>query len=270
MELKSPSRTKYSTFKLGSHFVIITDPIDNPLRTIGTEIGATILDHVPEIGGRYAAFTNVGLLPALILGLDPYELRQGGQETLKHLEVCKTGAALAASFFAHDFATTVFMPYVSRLKPLSSLFRQLWSESLGKQGKGGTPLIALGTVDQHSQLQLYLDGPKDKWFTLLALNTLHQGRTLEAYPSCQYLEGRTVGDVQYASQQATIETLIKHGRPVRVIQLKELNAKTVGALVMHMMLETIFTAQLLHVNPFDQPAVEDGKKKARTLLASIT
>jgi glucose-6-phosphate isomerase len=253
---------------LGKHVVVITDPGTNPLRTIGTDIGATILDHVTDIGGRYAAFTNVGLLPAMILGLNPAAFLEGARNILNSPEAPYIGAALAASFFEHNISTTVFMPYVSRLKPLSALFRQLWAESLGKQGKGGTPLIALGTLDQHSQLQLYLDGPHDKWFTLLTLNTQHQGAILNSHPSCSYLAGHTIGDVQHASQQATLETLIKHQRPTRTLSLYKLNEQTLGALTMHMMLETIFTAQLLKVDPFDQPAVEDGKKKAKTLLAS--
>lgn len=262
-------KTGISEHRIGQHFIIITDPGSNPLRTIATDIGATILDHEAEIGGRYAAFTNVGLLPAMIAGLDPYEFRRGGQTVIKNMEACYVGAALATTYFAHQMNTTVFMPYISKLKPLSTLFRQLWAESLGKEGKGGTPLIALGTLDQHSQLQLYLDGPKDKWFTILTLNTHQHGELLPSHVACDYLANHTIGDVQQASQQATVDTLIQHQCPVRLLHLQKLDAPTLGALAMHVMLETILTAKLLNVNPFDQPAVEDGKRRARTLLASI-
>lgn len=259
-----------SPSKLGKHFIVITDPVDNPLRQIATDIHATILDHEADIGGRYAAFTTVGLLPAMICGLNVAGFREGACQVLHHLEAPMIGAALAATFLKHHKTTTVFMPYVSRLKPLSALFRQLWAESLGKKGKGGTPLIALGTLDQHSQLQLYLDGPSDKWFTLLILQSAtsaHEKRFI-GHPACSYLTHHTISDVQHASQQATIDTLIAHHRPVRVITLTQLDEKSLGALTMHFMLETFFTAYLLGVDPFDQPAVEAGKKKARHLLGT--
>ena len=255
---------------IGKHFIVITDPIKSPLRTIASEIGATILDHPIDIGGRYAAFTAVGLLPALITGLDATRLCKGARSVIDNPEAPLMGAALAASFFEHHISTTVFMPYVSRLKPLSALFRQLWAESLGKNGKGGTPLIALGTLDQHSQLQLYLDGPEDKWFTLLLLESpasAHQN-PFRGHAACSYLTNHTISDVQQASQQATIETLISHKRPVRTITLPQLHEETIGALTMHLMLETFFTAQLLRVDPFGQPAVEEGKQKARLLLGT--
>lgn len=253
---------------LGKHFVVITDPVESPLRSMGADIHATILHHETDIGGRYAAFSNVGLLPAMICGMKASELRKGAETALHHTHLPMTGAALATSFLTHDKPITVFMPYVSRLKPLSALFRQLWAESLGKKGKGGTPLIALGTLDQHSQLQLYLDGPSDKWFTLLVLQPppAPEEARLTGHPACNYLTGHSIQDVQYASQQATIDTLSSNQRPVRVITLTSLDEQVIGALTMHFMLETFFTAKLLEVDPFDQPAVEAGKKKARHLL----
>jgi glucose-6-phosphate isomerase len=131
----------------------------------------------------------------------------------------------------------------------------------------------MGTVDQHSQLQLYLDGPRDKMFTLIQLEVAAAGRTpspeFTSDPALAYLAGRTMGDLLEAEQRATAETLARHGRPVRVFRLDRLDEEAMGALMMHFMIETIVAAHLLDVNPFDQPAVEEGKVLARRYLAEM-
>jgi len=134
-----------------------------------------------------------------------------------------------------------------------------------------TPVTALGPVDQHSQLQLYLDGPADKVFTVLLPSS--QGTGLTVAPeqvaeiaALDYLGGRSTGDIVAASARATVETLVAHKRPVRVITLSAVDEAAMGGLFMHFMLETILTADLLGVNPFDQPAVDEGKVRAREYL----
>jgi glucose-6-phosphate isomerase len=163
------------------------------------------------------------------------------------------------------------MPYCDRLVCFASWFRQLWAESLGKDGKGTVPINAAGTVDQHSQLQLYLGGPNDKMFTLIkgpgggdALDG-----ALTADPSLDYLSGRSLGDLLNACEQGTADSLAARGRPVRVMTVKVVDERTLGALMMHYMLETIIAAHLLGVNPFDQPEVEDGKQRARAYLEAM-
>jgi glucose-6-phosphate isomerase len=165
---------------------------------------------------------------------------------------------------------TVLMPYVDRLAPFGLWFRQLWAESLGKDGKGTTPVRALGAVDQHSQLQLYLAGPADKLFTLLVLQQDGQGALLPpdlaGDPALAYLAGRRLGDLLAAEQRATATSLLRHGRPTRVLRLPRLDEASLGALFMHFMLETIIAAALWGVDAFDQPAVEQGKVLARQYL----
>jgi glucose-6-phosphate isomerase len=163
------------------------------------------------------------------------------------------------------------MPYADRLGEFGFWFRQLWAESLGKDGHGTTPIRALGTVDQHSQLQLYLAGPRDKLFTVLTVASAGIGRPVDRAlaqdPELAYLSGHGLGDLIAAEARATYETLARNRRPVRLIALERLDEAALGGLFMHYMLETILAARLIGVDPFDQPAVEEGKVLARRYLA---
>jgi len=164
----------------------------------------------------------------------------------------------------------VVMPYGDRLERFAMWHRQLWAESLGKDGKGTTPIAALGPVDQHSQLQLYLGGPRDKLYTILTQGLAGKGpRIVSADPELAYLNGRTVGDLADAEQRATIDTLIANTRPTRTLNVPVPDAHTIGALFMHFMLETIIAAHVLGVDPFDQPAVEQGKLLAKKYLQDM-
>ena len=263
-----------------SHFTAITEPGDNVLRRLGGTLGISVLDHDPRLGGRYSVLSLVGLLPAMIAGLDAAAVRAGAAEVLAPVLAGKPpesaapaiGAALSVGLLRHAGAvSTVLMPYVDRLAYLGLWFRQLWAESLGKQGNGTTPINALGTVDQHSQLQLYLDGPRDKMFTVVMLDCAGRGAAVDPAlagdKSLAYIAGRTVGDLMDAEQRATAATLIRHGRPTRIFRLAALDERVMGALMMHYMLETIIAAHLLGVDPFDQPAVEEGKVLTRQSLA---
>jgi glucose-6-phosphate isomerase len=259
----------------GRHLFIISDPIDNPMRRLGVQVGATIIDHKPEIGGRFSTFTNVGLIPAIVAGVDVFAFRNGAREAMNLFLSAENsepvmGAALSVAFMKKGTNTTVMMPYIDRLSAFATWYRQIWAESLGKDGKGSTPIKAVGALDQHSQLQLYLDGPKDKYFNLITLNTTGHGKKVNPDlledPELAYLIGKKVGDINAALQQATAQTLIKNGCPVRHIKLESLNEHVLGMLMMHFMLETIITAGLLGLNAFDQPAVEAGKVLARDIL----
>ena len=265
---------------VNQHFTIITEPADNPLRRIGVKLGCQILDHDPGIGGRYSALSLVGLLPALIAGVDAQAVRTGARSVLAPIldgaepaEVpAAVGAALNVALLRHcSMTSTVLMPYIDRFADFGLWFRQLWAESLGKNGTGTTPINAIGTVDQHSQLQLYLAGPRDKMFTLIFGQVAGTGGTVPADlakdPALSYLAGRRMGDLMDAEQRATAETLAKTGCPTRIMTLEQVDEASLGALMMHYMLETIIAADLLGVDPFDQPAVKEGKVLAREFLA---
>jgi glucose-6-phosphate isomerase len=169
---------------------------------------------------------------------------------------------------------TVLWCYGDRLKTLGGWWRQLWAESLGKGGQGTTPVAALGPVDQHSQLQLFLDGPGGALFTLIDCATQGRGPVMPAADAnrlgLSYLAGRRLGDLIAAEAKATAESLARRGRPVRRMTVNPLDERGLGALFMHFMLETILMGRLMGVDPFDQPAVEEGKVLARQYLESGT
>ena len=268
--------------KLAEHIVAITEPSDNALGRLAARIGCPILDHDPKVGGRFSVLSLVGLLPAMIAGLDVGAIREGAASVLDPvLEASDAkdlapavGAALSIGLAKErGIGTTVLMPYCDRLGYFGFWYRQLWAESLGKGGNGSTPVRAMGTVDQHSQLQLYLGGPADKMFTVLILDTAGKGTpiapaSLGGDKTLAYLENQSLGDLLLAEAEATAVTLVKNGRPTRIMRIATLDERVMGALMMHYMLETMFAAQLLGVDAFDQPAVEEGKILTRQYLAA--
>ncbi|MCC6948002.1 MAG: glucose-6-phosphate isomerase [Bradyrhizobiaceae bacterium] len=239
----------------------------------------TVIEHDPNVGGRFSALTNVGLLPALVLGLDVRAIRAGAREILQPLVLGRSakeipaaiGAALSSAAAAEGKTMRVMMAYADRLERFTRWWVQLWAESLGKKGKGATPIAALGPVDQHSQLQLWLGGPRDKLFTVITTGVAGLGPKMDKVLAGQAAEpglaDKTMGDLVAAEGRATAETLAKHGRPVRMIHVEQLDERAIGALMMHFMLETIIAAHLLGVDPFGQPAVEEGKMLAKRYLA---
>lgn len=259
--------------RLAQHFTVITSLGDNPLRHLAALEGLPIFDCDPDLDGCFAAFSLVGALPMLVAGFDPARLRQGGAAMLERVfrasNVRAIPSALGAA--AHfrlaangKCAAHVLMTYDQRLMELTQWQRHLWAESLGKNGCGTTPLVALGPLDQHSQMQFYLEGPSDKFVTILTSGSLAAGPAVpEAaclrHPDLRYLARQRIADIVAAEAHATIETLAQAGRPLRRITISEPDEKTLGALMMHFMLETVFTAHLFGIDPYGQPAVREEK-----------
>jgi glucose-6-phosphate isomerase len=262
----------------------LTEPVKaakhNGLRDLLGAHRVAMLDHDPGVGGRYSVFTNVGLLPAAVLGLDIEKIRAGAAAALAPIlksnapqEVAPAvGAALSITLARHNRKTlSVMMTYADRLERFARWYVQLWAESLGKGGKGTTPLAAIGPVDQHSQLQLFIGGPRDKLFTMVTVGAGNSGPRMDAelakFANAPELAGKTIGDLVAAQGRATAETLAKNGCPVRTIHLDQIVEETLGELLMNFMLETIIAAHLFGVDPFDQPAVEEGKVLAKRYLS---
>ena len=271
---------KLGVKNLKKHFTIITEPHQSALADFADSIGAVKLDHPLGVGGRYSVLTMVGALPGLAMGLNFKQLRAGAQAALDQVLNAKTPAEAPAAVGAAlhyalseqgKLATTVLWPYVDDLAVFGGWWRQLWAESLGKNGQGSTPVSVLGPVDQHSQLQLFRDGPGTALFTLMTVDTKGKGpaapRGRAKALGLQYLAGKKLGDLVDAEARATAQTLFKNGRPVRQIHLAKVDDFHMGALMMHFMLETIIMGKLMGVDPFDQPGVEEGKVLARQYLA---
>jgi glucose-6-phosphate isomerase len=254
----------------------------NGLRALLEHHRVPMLDHDPGVGGRYSALTNVGLLPAAALGLDIAAIRKGAANALRPVLDKKpptdvpaaVGAALSVALAeGKGKSISVLMAYCDRLERFTHWYVQLWAESLGKQGKGTTPLAALGPVDQHSQVQLFIAGPRDKLFTVVTVGAKGLGPRMDGElaklagePS---FAGKTIGDLVAAEGRATAETLAKNGCPVRTIHIERLDEGSLGELLMHFMLETIIAAHLLGIDAFDQPAVEEGKVLAKKYLTGV-
>ena len=267
--------------RIKDHVVFLTEDTDNSLRHLAQRLKCDVLDHDPNVGGRYSVLSNVGLLPAMILGLPAHELREGASEVLQNL-LFETnhnniapvaGAGLNLSMMKKGVGNTVMLAYSDRLGTLARWHRQLWAESLGKQGQGSTPIYAMGPVDQHSQLQLWLDGPKDKLFNVLSHpmggQTPVADQELEHIENLRYMRGCSLGDLMNLSRRATAGTLMDHGLPVRQLIMDKPHMKNMGALMMHFILETVLVAHGLGVNPYDQPAVEGGKVLLRRYMMGI-
>jgi glucose-6-phosphate isomerase len=252
----------------------------NGLRDLLAPYGVPILEHHTGVGGRFSVLTNVGLLPAALLGLDIAAIRAGAAAALAPVLAQKSaaevpaavGAALSVALAEKGKRIAVMMAYADKLERFTKWYVQLWAESLGKDGKGTTPIGALGPVDQHSQLQLFIAGPRDKLFTIVTTATAGRGPRIEADLAKLCGEpdfaGKTIGDLVAAQGRATAETLAKNGCPVRTMHLEKIDEASLGELLMHFMLETIIAARLLGVDAFDQPAVEEGKVLAKKYLAA--
>ena len=272
--------------RLPELFLGITEPAipgkGNGLRTLLEAHAIPILDHHPGIGGRYSVFTNVGLLPAMARGLDARAVRAGARDVISALMAARSprafapalGAAIAVGMARErGIRAQVLMAYADRLGRFGHWFAQLWAESLGKRGAGTAPIAALGPVDQHSQLQLFMDGPREYLVSIVRAPAAGLGPRLSpelaTAAGLDYLAGRTAGDLVAAQAAAVPEALKRAGRPVRVFDLASLDERSVGALMMHFMLETILAARLMGVDPFDQPAVELAKVITRERVAAL-
>lgn len=251
----------------------------NALRDLLEPEGVRFLDHHTGIGGRYSVLTNVGLLPAAVLGLDIAAIRQGAADAYEPFRAgsaakdapAAVGAALNVAMAREGKGIAVTMAYADRLERFTRWWVQLWAESVGKNGNGTQPVAAIGPVDQHSQLQLYLAGPNDKLFTVMTTGVAGQGPIMDEKLAKRAGEpgfgGKRIGDLVAAQGRATADTLAKNGRPTRRIHIEKLDERAFGELLMHFMLETILAGYALGVDPFDQPAVEEGKILAKEYLA---
>lgn len=261
------------------HIVVTTDKEKGNLVPMVKSEGYRSWVIPSGIGGRFSELTPVGLLPAAVCGIDVQGLIEGAlmmDEWVRESESIQANpaqlsAALSYLAWQEGKNISVFMPYADSLKTLSDWYAQLWAESLGKrvnrQGQdvfvGQTPVKALGVTDQHSQVQLYIEGPNDKVITFLTVEQFATDYTIptdEGLPAdIQFLGGHSLAELLHAEQKATEYALTLAGRQHRKIILPVLNAHTLGQLLLLLEWETAYMGELLDINAFDQPGVEEGK-----------
>ncbi|VAX17003.1 Glucose-6-phosphate isomerase [hydrothermal vent metagenome] len=268
------------------HLVLTTDVKAGALRKIADENRLKTF-IVPEgVGGRFTVFTPVSLLPAACAGIDILALLDGAQAMDKRCasrDILKNPAYLFASVnFLLDTTKAkkmiVMMPYSGKLYSVADWFRQMWAESLGKRRDydgnpvfvGQTPIKALGATDQHSQVQLYVEGPFDKVFCFLEVGEFSQDVAIpeefKELPGVSYLGGHTLARLLNTEKRGTQYALTKNNRPSMTIKLGEVNAHWLGQLLYMLEVATAFAGGLYRVDPFDQPGVEFGKEYAYAML----
>jgi len=262
------------------HLVFTTDPTRGALREMAAKEGIATLEIPPEVGGRFSVLSPVGLLPAALVGIDIEQLLAGARRALQRAEpdeLLRNPAALFAAL--HWIADTslgarihVMMPYTDRLRDLAEWHRQLWAESLGKAvdrsgnrvNLGPTPVAAVGPTDQHSQVQLFMEGPYDKLITFVTVERLGEDVPIpgrDQLPAdLAYLAGHTLGGLLDAEYEATAAALARMGRMSLTLRLPDLGPATLGETIMLLQLATGYAGVWYGVDPFDQPGVELGKR----------
>jgi glucose-6-phosphate isomerase len=264
--------------------VFVTDPEKGALRAIARVEGVAALEIPANVGGRFSVLTPVGILPAALMGIDTVELLDGAAEMRTRcasgqLERNVAGTFAALQFLAdtkHGRHVQVLMPYSDALRDMAAWFVQLWAESLGKHrrsgddGVGPTPLAALGATDQHSQVQLFMEGPPDKTVTFIGVDEVEGDVEIPALhadiPELAYLGGHRLGELLDIERRATAGALARRGRPNMTLALERVDAFRVGQLLMLFELATAYAGQLYGVNAFDQPGVELGKQFTYAML----
>jgi glucose-6-phosphate isomerase len=266
------------------HMVFTTDPSRGALRELAQRDHVPTLDVPADVGGRFSVLSPVGLLPAALVGIDIDALLAGARRALERSEaddLLQNPPALYAAL--HWLADSdlgarvhVLMPYTDRLREFGEWYRQLWAESLGKRvdrsGKvvhlGPTPVAAVGATDQHSQVQLFMEGPFDKVITFISVQDFGVDLPIpnppdlaEALPSdLAYLPGHTLGELLRAEYQATSAALAQMGRMNCTLRFPDLSADTIGEAIMFFQLATGYAGAWYGIDPFDQPGVELGKR----------
>ena len=265
--------------------IATTDENHGTLRTIVQQEGYRSLIVPDGVGGRFTVLSAVGLFSAAMCGIDIDALLAGAADMdarVSNEDFSRNPAAMNAAINYHFYSSgkknSVIMPYSYALKDMADWYRQLWAESLGKSTDldgnrvfvGPTPIKALGTTDQHSQVQLYREGPNDKLFTFLEVENFDRdivtGLAPESAPELAFLAARKLSSLLNNEKKATEYALLQDRRPCLTVTFPQVNAYTVGQFIYLFEVTTSFMGALFNINPYDQPAVELGKEATFALM----
>ena len=261
----------FSKSLLKNKLIIITEIKDSSLTKIANNFNADVIEHKDFIGGRYSVLSEAGMFPAALMGLNINKFHN-----LKKLIHDKNfissliqNVASIYTLYAKGIKNSVILNYDSELDDLGYWYQQLVGESLGKKSRGITPILSLAPRDHHSVLQLYLDGPKDKFFTFFSSSNesnTHKISSVVIPNSMKFLKNRNLGFIIKAQCNATKNIFKSKNIPFRHFVFNKSNEEELGMIFTFFVLETILLARLLKVNPFDQPAVEQIKIETRKIL----
>jgi glucose-6-phosphate isomerase len=264
-------RLQEQSLKPEEHIIVTTDPEKGNLRKIVKDYCLMSLPIPQGVGGRYSVLSAVGLLLAEAINVNTDEMLKGAKDIHQKCmndDLWQNPAYIFSSGLylmqqLKNKGITVIMPYADRLKPFSEWFCQLWAESLGKDGKGLTPYPSVGTTDQHSQLQLWMEGPEDKVVVFLSIEDYGADISIpEVFHDMEglsYLSGHSLGELIRIEQEASEIALAKNGRPSITIKLPKIDAYHLGQLFHFFEIATAIAGFLYEINPFNQPGVEEGK-----------
>ena len=267
---------KYGKELISKNFFFLTENRENPLTNLAKEFNIKIIEHNETIGGRFSFLSNVSLLPSSLAELNIYDIRNGAIDTIEYFLSNENNNILDIILSQYEMtknnlSANVIMPYIDKLYHFTYWYRQLWAESLGKNENGTIPINAIGTSDQHSQLQLYIDGPKNKFYTFIFKEKNKNSIKIEKnyIKELDYLKYLSLDDIMEIEFNSSIEILSKKKLPIRIIKFKELNEKSLAQLMTQYVIETIIMGKMLNINPFGQPAVEERKIIARQMIKEL-
>ena len=250
--------------------IFITENKKNYLYLLGQKLKAEIIHHNNYIGGRYSVLSEVGMLPAELMGLDSKKFRQFNNliENKRYLNALISNVSSTLYFIKKKKFNSVIINYDEQSENLFNWYQQLVAESLGKKNKGLLPIISTMPKDNHSVMQLYLDGFKNNFFTFFYVNEKKSTKIInkDILSPYNFIKNKSVNNITFAQKKATENIFKKKKIPFRSFEIKKRDEKTLGELFCFFMLETILLGKALKVNPYDQPAVETIKKETRKIL----
>ena len=259
-----------TTIKKKDKNIIITEKNKNFLNILANELKAEVIEHKNFIGGRYSVLSEVGMLPAELMGLKVDKFKQINNLIKKpnFLKLLCKNVECTLSLIKIKKINSIILNYDERSDNFFKWYQQLISESLGKKSKGILPIISSMPKDNHSLLQFYLDGPKNNFFTFFYIFEKKSNifKTRNFYNDFNFLNNKNVNEIQYIQKIATQNIFSKKKIPFRSFEILKRSEETLGELFSFFILETILLGKALNINPFDQPSVELIKKETKRIF----
>ena len=257
--------------KKSKNIILISEKRNNLLFTLSKKFNLFYIEHKSHIGGRFSVLSEVGIVPAYLMGLNVIKLRSKILDFLdkkNKIFLKDSTIKLATLMISKKFNNLIFLNYFPELEKFLYWCQQLIGESLGKKNKGFLPVISNVPKDHHSLLQLYLDGPKDKLFNIFSFENKSKDKIIinKKFKINNFLNNKTLSSVKNAQKKALVKLFTKKNIPFREFRIKKINEETLGKLFSYFIIETIILGKLLDVNPYNQPAVEEVKIETKKLL----